>query len=211
VLAVVLHEADARDTQTMLPSLTEATTHLRELSDDPRTNDKVAEDFAAEVVGDKGYHSNDTLTDLAELEARSYLSEPARGQRRWEGKAEARRATYGNRRRIRGARGKRLLRRRGQYIERTFAHAYETGGMRRLHLRGRENILKRLLVHVGGLNLGILMRRLCSAGTPRGLRAAFLAFWGVCMVLWTTLRSILADRRVRDDDSQLEARFRLAA
>lgn len=40
--------------------------------------------------------------------------------------------------------------------------------MRRVHLRGRSNILKRLLIHVGGLNLGLLMRSLCGKGTPRG-------------------------------------------
>lgn len=211
VLAVVLHEADAGDTETMLPSLIEATSHLRELADDPRTCDEIAADFASEVVADRGYHSNDTLTDLAELETRSYLSEPDRGKRRWKGKSEARRATYGNRRRIRGARGKRLLRRRGEYLERSFAHAYETGGMRRLHLRGRENILKRLLVHVGGLNLGILMRKLCGAGTPRGLRAAFLWLWGICMVLWMTLRLILACQSARDTRFGVAARFRLAA
>ena len=50
---------------------------------------------------------------------------------------------YGNRRRISGEHGKELLRRRGELLERSFAHAYETGGLRRVHLRGRENILKR--------------------------------------------------------------------
>ena len=55
----------------------------------------------------------------------------------------ARDAVYRNRRRIRGARGKRLLRQRGERLERPFAHLYETGGMRRVHLRGHTNILKR--------------------------------------------------------------------
>ena len=54
-------------------------------------------------------------------------------------------------------------------LERPFAHCYDTGGMRRTHLRGHPNILKRLLIHVAGFNLGLLMRRLLGAGKPRAL------------------------------------------
>jgi hypothetical protein len=66
--------------------------------------------------------------------------------------------------------GKSLLRRRGEFVERGFAHCYETGGMRRCHLRGRDNILKRQLVHVGAFNLSLISRKLLGAGTPRELR-----------------------------------------
>ena len=69
-----------------------------------------------------------------------------------------------------GEYGKSLLRRRGELIERSFAHCYETGGMRRCHLRGRENILKRQLVHVGAFNLSLILRKLLGAGTPRELK-----------------------------------------
>ena len=71
---------------------------------------------------------------------------------------------------MRGEYGKSLLRRRGELIERSFAHCYETGGMRRCHLRGRENILKRQLVHVGAFNLSLILRKLLGAGTPRELK-----------------------------------------
>ena len=119
---------------------------------------------------DKGYHSNEVLAELADWKVRSYCSEPERGRRRWEGKQEEQAAVYGNRRRIRGERGKRLLRQRGEKLERSFAHLYETGGMRRVHLRRHPNILKRLLVHVAAFNLGLVMRRLLGRGTPRGLQ-----------------------------------------
>src|SRR2546430_2001464 len=69
-----------------------------------------------------------------------------------------------------GERGKRLLRQRGEKLERSFAHLYETGGMRRVHLRRHPNILKRLLVHVAAFNLGLVMRKLLGRGTPRGLQ-----------------------------------------
>ena len=117
-----------------------------------------------EVVADKGYHSNQVLVDLAALDLRTYIAEPDRGRRNWKKKAAARDAVYANRRRIRGARGLALLRQRGELLERPNAHLYETGGMRRTHLRGHENILKRLLVHVGGFNLGLFMRTLFGVG-----------------------------------------------
>ena len=102
---------------------------------------------------------------------RSYIPEKRqKGRRNWEGKAEQQQAVYANRQRVRGSYGKSLLRRRGELVERSFAHCYETGGMRRAHLRGHENILKRQLVHVGAFNLSLILRKLLGAGTPRELR-----------------------------------------
>src|SRR5439155_6086753 len=89
-------------------------------------------------------------TALQQAKVRSYVSEPDRGRRRWQDKPEARQAVYDNRRRIHGEHGKQLLRYRGEYLERSFAHAYETGGMRRVYLRGQANVLKRVLIHLGG-------------------------------------------------------------
>src|SRR5476649_116130 len=139
-------------------------------------------ELVREAVTDKGYHSNGSLMDLDESGTRSYVPEPDRGQRDWEGKKAEREAVYANRRRIRGCRGKRLLRRRGEYVERSFAHAYETGGMRRLHLRGRDNILKRLLVHAGGFNLALILRKLIGVGKPRQLQGAL-----ACLLAWIGL------------------------
>jgi transposase len=123
-----------------------------------------------ELVADRGYHSNQTLIDMHALGVRSYIVEPDRGRRCWTKTPEAQVPVYGNRRRVSSARGRRLLRRRGQYVERSFAHVYDTGGMRRTHLRGHANILKRLLVHAGAFNLGLLMRKTFGHGTPRGLQ-----------------------------------------
>jgi transposase len=128
-----------------------------------------------ELVGDKGYHSNDTMTDLQTLEVRTYIAELARGRRNWTEAPEAQAPVYANRRRVRGARGKRLLRRRGELLERPNAHLYETGGMRRTHLRGHRNIFKRLIVHAAGFNLGLLMRALVGVGKPRRLQGAVSA------------------------------------
>ena len=80
------------------------------------------------------------------------------------------------------------MRRRGEYVERTFAHVYDTGGLRRVHLRGHPNILKRLIVHAGAFNLGLLMRHVFGRGTPRGLQGRRQP-WDL---LWLTLSSLLA-------------------
>ncbi len=83
---------------------------------------------------------------------------------------------YANRRRVKGNYGKRLLKKRGELIERSFAHCYETGAMRRVYLRGRENILKRQLIHVGAFNLSLIFRQTLGAGTPRQLRNRSIQF-----------------------------------
>jgi hypothetical protein len=108
---------------------------------------------------------------MKSAEVRTYMPEKRQtGQRHWEGKYEEQQAVYANRRRVNGAYGKRLLRKRGELIERSFAHCYDTGGMRRTHLRGQQNILKRLLIHVGAFNLSLIFRSLLGSGTPRELR-----------------------------------------
>ena len=124
-----------------------------------------------ETVTDKGYHSGAVVKRMKAYGVRSYIPEKKqKGRRNWAGKAAEQQAVYANRRRVRGEYGKSLLRRRGELVERSFAHCYETGGMRRCHLRGRDNILKRQLVHVGAFNLSLILRQLLGAGTPRELR-----------------------------------------
>jgi DDE family transposase len=183
VVAVTVASGDAGDTETILETLPQAGEHIAEVAR-VTNNEEVGERVQAEgprkAVADKGYHSNGTLQALAEVEVRTYISEPDRGRRRWKDKPKAQQAVYGNRRRICGERGKQLLQRRGELLERSFAHAYETGGMRRVYLRGRANILKRVLIHVGALNLSLVMRQQLGKGTPRGLQdlsAESLLMW----------------------------------
>jgi len=179
IVGITVQDADAGDTTSLVETLTVAADQLVE----------VAPTGLAEVVADKGYHSNQTLVEFADMGVRSYVSEPDRGRRNWTGQAAAKPAVYANRRRIRGVRGKRLLRQRGERLERPNAHLYETGGMRRVHLRGHPNILKRLLVQVCGFNLGLLLRQLSGVGTPRSLQgrtgAAFAAVIATLSRLWT--------------------------
>src|SRR6266702_4701494 len=190
VVAVTVAAGDAGDTATILETLPQAGEHIAEVAcatNDEKVGERVHPEGPAEAVGDKGYHSNGTLTALADVEVRTYISEPDRGQRNWKDKPEAQAAVYGNRRRIRGEHGKELLRRRGELVERSFAHAYETGGMRRVHLRGRENILKRVLIHVGGFNLSLVMRQLLGKGTPRGLQGLSADYLLILLRVWISM------------------------
>ena len=129
---------------------------LGKVAKDKEAKKGLNDDLVTEVVCDKSYHSNDILVHLEEI--RSYVSEPDRGKRHWEGKLDDQQAVYANRRRIHGERGKALMRKRAEIVERGFAHCYETGAMRQLHLRHHGNILKRLLVHVAGFNMGLVMQ-----------------------------------------------------
>ena len=201
VVGVTVQGADTGDTASMVETLIAAAEQVEAvLPDGPGIE---------EVVGDKGYHSNETLTDLKALGLRSYISEPNRGRRCWKGQPTARDAVHANRRRIRGVRGRRLLRCRGELLERPFAHVCETGGMRRVHLRGHPNIRKRLLVHVAGCNLGLLLRHLIGVGTPRSLqgraaalfRALFRQFRD-CGAFWDALRPLFMPHSSRTPSSR---------
>src|ERR1017187_4234468 len=168
LLGVSLHEASQGDTETVVKSVEAAFAQVSVAIES--TGAPLPERLFEEVVTDKGYHSNQSCQELQELGMRTYLSEPQRGRRRWEGNSEAQKSVYANRRRGKGQRGKRLQRMRGERLERSNAHMYETGGMRRTHLRGHENILKRLIVHAAGFNLGLLMRHVIGIGKPRCLQ-----------------------------------------
>jgi transposase len=121
-----------------------------------------------ELVTDKGYHSGPCLVNMAELGVRSYVSEPKQKGRKWKHKPQQQAAVYANRRRVTGPRGKRLLRRRGEFLERPFAHQYETGGLRRVHVKGREEVAKRVLIQAAACNIALILRTMTGAGTPRG-------------------------------------------
>jgi transposase len=207
VVAVTVQPANAGDTQTLSETLAQASEHITLIAEaiQEETGAAVVEpEGPAELVTDKGYHSREVVKDLTEAEIRTYISEPERGRQRWEGQETEQSAVYGNRRRVRGERGKRLQRQRGEKVERVMAHLYETGGMRRLHLRGHSNIVKRLLIHACGLNLGLLMRSLYGVGTPRGLQngnieqARTALFLFLCLVRY----EIIEDQRTETSASQ---------
>jgi transposase len=189
IVAVTTHGGAAADQATVVETLCQAGQAVGELIavKDAEGQYPVDEAGIAEVVADKGYHSNATMVEMKELGVRTYVAEPDRGPRNWDGKTEERDAVYANRRRITGARGKRLQSQRGEKIERNFAHQFDTGGMDRLYLRGRENVHKRVLIQAAACNLALLLRTLYGAGKPKAAHdlksAVIFAFLRLLSVL----------------------------
>ncbi len=196
VVAVTLQGADQGDTTTLDETLSEAGMAVaalvgREAEQRPDEKPKVNVQGIEELVTDKGYHSGALVERVKSYEVRSYIPEKQqKGRRNWQGKQVEQQAVYQNRRRVRGDYGKSLLRRRGELVERSFAHCYDTGGMRRTHLRGHQNILKRQLIHVGAFNLSLILRQVLGAGTPREWRNRC----GVLLLLVYFLRTRQAAR-----------------
>jgi len=198
IVAITLHGADEGDTETIQETVAEAGERITTVVADT-DNDEMAKRVGAEgpreVVTDKGYHSRQVVSEMVEWGMRTYCSEPNRGRQRWSEQEREQQAVYANRRRIRGERGRRLLRQRGETLERWNQHLYDRGGMRRVHLRGRENILKRLVIHSGAANLGLLMRKLFGKGTPRGLQGRLRTLFSTAersVRVWMSLASLVS-------------------
>jgi hypothetical protein len=170
VVAAEMHMADRGDTATLPDTLESAARHLAAVEAAPSV------DAPAEMVADKGYHSREVLKALNDGPWKTRIAEPKRdGFPRWHGDAAARRAVVNNRTRLLSGVAHAAFKLRAEVVERGFALILDRGGMRRAWLRGRENLHKRYLIHVAGYNLGLIMRLLTGAGTPRGFRARVLA------------------------------------
>lgn len=191
VVAVTLQPADRGDTTSIGETIGQVDANLVAVMKDEKAWAKLSEQVLRETVTDKGYHSDAVLTEQRGCEIRTYISEPDRGRRHWTDKTEEREAVYANRRRIRGERGRGLLRKRGELLERSFAHCYDTGGMRRTHLKRHGNILKRLLIHAAGFNLSLILRGLLGVGTARGLQGAAARLRAIILMLGQAFRRLL--------------------
>lgn len=212
IVTVKVGPADEGDTASIVDSVARAQRGITDVLESGVANCDLRDQLCTEVVADKGYHSNEVLVAHAEAGIRTYISEPQRGRRNWKGKATEKEATYDNRRRVRGERGKHLLRLRGERLERGFAHVYDTGGLRRVHVRGNENVAKRALLAAAGYDLALLMRKLTQIGKPRALQGYAARLAGLCSALiglWRPMRvldrfilskmeSVLASARISD-------------
>jgi transposase len=162
IVAAEIYPADQGDTTTLPETLKAAEANLAAVDVGPTPEEP------AELVADKGYHSRDGLKELEDSAWKSRIAEKkVPGVNRWHGDEEAQRAVYNNRARLRSGVAGEALKLRAELVERSFALTLDRGGMRRAWLRGRENLCKRYLVHVAGYNLGLIMRLLVGAGTPR--------------------------------------------
>jgi len=173
VVALTVQPADRGDPQSLRVTVAEAGSVVTGMASQAAEADavgpvkRVSEVGVERVVADKGYHSKPVLEELAEVGVRTLIAEPERQRQCRAGQRAPRAAVYANRRRLKTPTGKALMRRRGVLIERTFAHLYDTGGLRRVHLRGKDNLAKRLLIHAAAFNLSLILRQLLGVGTAR--------------------------------------------
>jgi transposase len=192
ILAVTTHGGATGDTASIGETLPQAAEAVAEQIAETTPDGKYSVNFAGaeEVVADKGYHSNEVVRDLAELGVRTYIAEPERGARKWDGRRAEQAAVYANRSRIRGARGKRLQARRGERVERNFAHQFDTGGLDRLYVRGLRDVHKKMLIQAAACNLALLMRTLYGAGKPRAAHDRWGALVFAILRLYSALSAL---------------------
>jgi len=196
VLAAGVYKADESDTATLGETLALAQAHVIQAGSEARIKD---------VIADKGYHSTENLLQCEAWEIRTYIPEreSPRG-RKWTDKPpEHKQAVYGNRRRVKGERGRRLSKLRSEHVERSFAHVCETGGARRSWLHGLEDVTKRYLMYVAGKNLGVIMRSLFGMGKPRTLQTegggGFSSIWAGIRLYIGSLRAFCDHLALRLD------------
>jgi transposase len=173
VVAAPVYTADQSDQATLVDSIWEAQVNMVLAG---------SEQEIEEAVADKGYHKAQTLADCESCNTRTYLPEPKGREYKSDDQPQRQRAVKANRRRIKGARSKRLQKRRSEVVERSFAHVCETGGARRTWLRGLENVAKRYALQVAAHNLALLMRTVVGMGKPRTLQGSAGGLVGI--VLW---------------------------
>ncbi len=127
------------------------------------------------------------------------------GFSRWHGDEAARRAVTNNRARLKSGVAREAFKLRAEIVERCFAHNLDRGGMRRIWLRGRENVHKRYLLHIAGHNLSLLMRQLIGAGTPREAVAG--GYGGIFVLLTPTGAMLVARGGSQSGQSAFAAAF----
>jgi len=205
VLAAEIRPADHADSATMVDSIAAAQFNLEAAG---------SEATIEEAAADKGYHAAATIELAEAIDVRTYIPEPKRAYKsRWVDKVPGLQdAVYANRRRVRRAKGKALQRRRSEVCERSFAHLCDSGGTRRSHLRGLDNVTKRYRVAAAAHNLGRILRKLMGVGKPKVLQggvggsAPRVGLWwnlkhcvaaGVRRLQYTTFTNPLTDGNYR--------------
>ncbi|MDX1967888.1 MAG: transposase [Planctomycetaceae bacterium] len=182
IVAADVHLGTASDAKTLPNAVLTASVNL-DLAGAPKA--------VEEVAADRGYHSVEALAACAEMGVRTYIPERRQKTRRWDKKpAEQRRAFHANRRRMKGNHGRELSRKRSALVERSFAHICETGGGRRSHLRGLEDVRKRHLGSVIAYNLGVIMRMLHGIGGPRSLQGVRREVFSVVFCVLSNRKSV---------------------
>lgn len=196
IVAAGIEPAGSSDGETLKSRLIDAQVNLVRAG---------SEQAIGEVVGDKGYHKIETIGWTDENGIDTYLPEKKqKGEHNWNKYSEHQKEAYElNEQRVKSEYGRKLLRRRGELVERSFAHLCETGGGRRTYLRGAEETAKYLLLRALAYNLGVLMRTLFGVGKPKVLQDAQKALIEAILTILRAMIGLCASDRTQDEQGSL--------
>ncbi len=187
IVAATVRHGDEGDTKQLGERVLEAGVTLSRVCDDPKQ-----EQVLRSITADEGYFSVEEICGMQGENIRTVIGDPHAAKRRKEPQGSmAKQVLTKARRAVKSASGKALLRSRGEYLERSFAHVLDHGGLRRTTLKGKTNLTKRQLVAVLTFDLSLLMRKLTGYGTPKqwlagsngGLCALFGGLWRAILQL----------------------------
>jgi transposase len=171
------------------------------------------EKLGATVVADEGYFALGQIAELQRCGLRTVIADPQAARRRADLPKEERRTLRRAQAATRSQSGKALLRKRGEHLERGFAHVLDHGGLRRATLRGCENLTKRYLIAALSANLSLLLRTLFGTGTAKQwLAKPWHPIWHRLSAWRTFICSFLAPlaKSFHAADSILESELQLA-
>ena len=167
IVGADVRSGDEHDTEDLTGRLLEAEFGMNRALDEPESTKR-----AETVVADKGYFKLDEIWQLQDLEFETVVRDPLRNRRLDKLTASGRAAIEAAQRAVTSDRGRALLKRRSELVERSVQHVLDCGAARRTTLRGRANIRKRYLIQAACATLSLLMRHLTGFGTPKQALAA---------------------------------------
>jgi transposase len=170
---------DQADTQAAAPSILEAQQNINVACEQDRNEMTVQT-----ATADKGYYAVGPLQELQREQIKTVICDPVSNRRMDKLELDEQRTVKAAGRSTRSQYGKELLSKRGQHIERAFAHILDCGGMRRATLRGLQNLQKRFKLAAAFYNLSQLMRQLFGVGTPKQCEAMGRATLGRFLYRW---------------------------
>jgi transposase len=177
------HEADQKDLALHV---------LQAQANSNQAQDRPADSLTIQsATADKGYYAVMEMNQLQREGIRTVISDPVRNRKIEKLSPEEANTVRKARRSARSESGKKLLKKRGMHLERSFAHLLDAGGARRTTLRGLENLNKRFKLSAAIYNLSQLMRKLWGVGTPKQWAAGGKTLgWILCRlfaVRWSRL------------------------
>jgi transposase len=163
IIRAEVRTGDRGDSQELSGRVLEGCRTLAQVCEDP-----MQEKVGRSLTADEGYFSVEEVCALQGEGIRTVMGDPHGPRRNKDKQCKVTRQTLNSARRaVKSKSGKALLKRRGEHLERSFAHLLDHGGLRRATLRGAENLTKRQIAAAMAYDLSLLMRKIFGFGTPK--------------------------------------------